>query len=147
MRRSYQVVSDPAAEKRGLCRVIDESGNDYMYPKKLFGTLDLPAALSRRFAVATRPHIVSKIEIEQSRDGRWIAEVVELPGLMAYGSSPDEARARVQALALRAAKNLETAPLTETQRTELDRRLAAHLRARDASRPWSQVRRELKRRK
>jgi len=42
-----------------------------------------------------------KVEVEQEEDGRWIAEVVELPGVLAYGATPDEARARVQALALR----------------------------------------------
>jgi len=42
-----------------------------------------------------------RVEIEQEEDGRWIAEVVDLPGVLAYGSSPDEARAKVQALALR----------------------------------------------
>ena len=41
------------------------------------------------------------IEIEQEQDQRWIAEVVELPGVMTYGNSPDDAMARVQALALR----------------------------------------------
>ena len=42
-----------------------------------------------------------KIETEQEDDGRWIADVVEIPGVMAYGSTPHEAIARVQALALR----------------------------------------------
>jgi predicted RNase H-like HicB family nuclease len=42
-----------------------------------------------------------KVEIEQEEDGRWLAEVVELPGVLAYGATPDEARAKVQALALR----------------------------------------------
>jgi len=41
------------------------------------------------------------VELEQETDGRWIAEVSDLPGVMAYGKSQDEARARVQALALR----------------------------------------------
>lgn len=40
-----------------------------------------------------------RIELEQEQDGRWIAEVVELPGVMAYGSTAHEALARVQALA------------------------------------------------
>ena len=44
---------------------------------------------------------ITIVEIEQEQDQRWIAEVVELPGVMAYGSSPDDARAKVQALALR----------------------------------------------
>jgi predicted RNase H-like HicB family nuclease len=41
------------------------------------------------------------VELEQEVDGRWIAEVAELPGVLAYGGTPQEARARVQALALR----------------------------------------------
>jgi predicted RNase H-like HicB family nuclease len=41
------------------------------------------------------------VEIEQEDDGRWIAEVLELPGVLTYGQSPEEAQAKVQALALR----------------------------------------------
>jgi predicted RNase H-like HicB family nuclease len=41
------------------------------------------------------------IEIEQEDDGRWIAEVPELPGVMAYGASRREAVSHAQALALR----------------------------------------------
>ena len=41
------------------------------------------------------------IEIERESDGRWIAEVLDLPGVLAYGSTEQEAKARVQALALR----------------------------------------------
>ena len=37
---------------------------------------------------------------EQEQDQRWIAEVLELPGAMAYGSTPDNAKAKAQALAL-----------------------------------------------
>ncbi len=42
-----------------------------------------------------------KVEIEQEKDGRWIAEVMDLAGVLAYGQTPEEARAKVQALALR----------------------------------------------
>lgn len=42
-----------------------------------------------------------KIEIEQEDDGRWIAEVPELPGVMVYGESRQEAIAHIQALTLR----------------------------------------------
>jgi predicted RNase H-like HicB family nuclease len=45
--------------------------------------------------------VVFRIELEREADGRWIAEVVELPGVLAYGSSQDDAISRVQALALR----------------------------------------------
>ena len=41
------------------------------------------------------------IEFEMEDDGRWIAEMPELPGVMAYGGRQAEARARVEALALR----------------------------------------------
>jgi predicted RNase H-like HicB family nuclease len=51
-----------------------------------------------------------EIEIDREDDGRWIAEVPELSGAMAYGRSRDEAVARVQALALRViAERLEQA--------------------------------------
>ena len=42
-----------------------------------------------------------RIEVEQEDDGRWLAEVIDLPGVMAYGGSRQEAIERVQALSLR----------------------------------------------
>jgi predicted RNase H-like HicB family nuclease len=45
--------------------------------------------------------VVFRIELERETVGRWIAEVIELPGVLAYGASQDDAIARVQALALR----------------------------------------------
>jgi predicted RNase H-like HicB family nuclease len=42
-----------------------------------------------------------KIETEREEDGRWIAEVPALPGVLAYGENDVMARACVQALALR----------------------------------------------
>ncbi len=42
-----------------------------------------------------------KIEIEREEDGRWIAEVCDLPAVMAYGTTREEAIAKVEALALR----------------------------------------------
>jgi predicted RNase H-like HicB family nuclease len=42
------------------------------------------------------------VEFEREDDGRWLAEVLELPGVLAYGDSSDEAIAKAQALALRA---------------------------------------------
>jgi predicted RNase H-like HicB family nuclease len=42
-----------------------------------------------------------KIETEREVDGRWIADVTELPGVLAYGESRDDAIAKVKALALR----------------------------------------------
>jgi len=45
--------------------------------------------------------MVLTVELEQEDDGRWIAEVVELPGVLAYGPSAQEAIAKAKALALR----------------------------------------------
>ena len=41
------------------------------------------------------------IEHEREEDGRWLAEVPELPGVLAYGASADEALAKAEVLALR----------------------------------------------
>jgi predicted RNase H-like HicB family nuclease len=41
------------------------------------------------------------IEFEQEVDGRWIAEIPEIPGVLAYGATPLQAGSRVKALALR----------------------------------------------
>ena len=41
------------------------------------------------------------IETEHETDGRWIAEVAEIPGALVYGATEPEAIARVKALALR----------------------------------------------
>jgi predicted RNase H-like HicB family nuclease len=41
------------------------------------------------------------IETEQEEDGRWLSEIPVLPGVMVYGSTREEAVARVKALALR----------------------------------------------
>lgn len=43
-----------------------------------------------------------KIEFDQEDDGRWIAEIPVLPGVMAYGVTRDDAKDKVEALALRA---------------------------------------------
>jgi len=43
--------------------------------------------------------VIFKGELECENDARWLAEVVELPGVLAYGATEDEAIARVQALA------------------------------------------------
>ena len=42
-----------------------------------------------------------RIDTEREDDGRWLAEIADLPGVLAYGQSRDEVVARTQALALR----------------------------------------------
>ncbi len=41
------------------------------------------------------------LECEREADGRWLAEVPQLPGVLAYGASPEEAMAKAEVLALR----------------------------------------------
>ena len=41
------------------------------------------------------------IEYEREEDGRWLAEVIGLPGVLAYGNTPDEAMTKAEALALK----------------------------------------------
>jgi predicted RNase H-like HicB family nuclease len=48
-----------------------------------------------------RARMTFKVEIEREEDGRWIAEVEELPGVLVYGDSVQQAQAKAQALALR----------------------------------------------
>ena len=46
-RKLYVVLPDSNAEKRGLLRIIDESGEDYLYPKEFFRSIALPLAVKR----------------------------------------------------------------------------------------------------
>ena len=45
LRKLYRVLSDGEAQKAGLLRVVDESGEDYLYPETYFALLDVPEAL------------------------------------------------------------------------------------------------------
>jgi predicted RNase H-like HicB family nuclease len=51
--------------------------------------------------LTNRELLMLKIETECEEDGRWIAEVPALPGVLVYATSEVEARAKVQVLALR----------------------------------------------
>lgn len=52
VREIYVSLRDAAAEKRGLVRVIDESGEDYLYPKTHFRAIALPQSLRRAVMAA-----------------------------------------------------------------------------------------------
>ena len=53
VRKLYPVLSDPEAEANELIRVIDESGEDYLYPASLFQKLTLPADVQRPLRLAS----------------------------------------------------------------------------------------------
>lgn len=46
-RKLYIALTADLAEQHGLLRVIDESGHDYLYPKRFFATVELPPSLRR----------------------------------------------------------------------------------------------------
>jgi hypothetical protein len=48
MRKLYEVVADPDAERHGQIRVIDESGEDYLYPATAFNRVSLPDSIIER---------------------------------------------------------------------------------------------------
>ena len=51
-RKIYVALRDVDAEKHGLLRVIDESGDDYLYPKGFFRPIALPAAVKKAVLAA-----------------------------------------------------------------------------------------------
>ena len=53
-RKVYQVLPDREASREGYVRVIDESGEDYIYPSHLFVSVKLPAAVARRLKQPSR---------------------------------------------------------------------------------------------
>ena len=51
LRKVYQVLPDASATEEGYLRLIDESGEDYLYPADYFLPVALPAAVAEQFAV------------------------------------------------------------------------------------------------
>jgi hypothetical protein len=51
-RKIYLALRDPAAEKHGLIRVVDESGDDYLYPRSFFRRIALPNAIRKALLAA-----------------------------------------------------------------------------------------------
>jgi len=51
VRKLYEVLADPDAQARGHLRVVDESGEDYLYPAELFVAVALPEEAEKALAV------------------------------------------------------------------------------------------------
>ena len=49
-RKIYRLVDDPSAETRGLVRVVDESGEDYLYPERYFVPIEIPREAVEAFS-------------------------------------------------------------------------------------------------
>ncbi len=75
-RKLYQVLPDREAGREGYLRIVDESGEDYMYPSELFVAVRLPAAVLRRLRGSARPrHDVdrdrsTKVQVRRARQGQ-----------------------------------------------------------------------------
>jgi len=50
-RKIYQVIEDPAAATEGYIRIVDESGEDYLYPANFFVAIELPKDAAKALAV------------------------------------------------------------------------------------------------
>ena len=53
LRKVYQVLSDDKALQEGFVRVVDESGEDYLYPKSYFISVQLPAEAQKALQIAS----------------------------------------------------------------------------------------------
>lgn len=53
LRKIYQVIPDARVVEHRLVRVIDESGEDYLYPADYFVPIELPQAIEKAFSLAT----------------------------------------------------------------------------------------------
>lgn len=53
LRKLYEVIQDPEAEKDDMLRIIDESGEDYLFPSDMFVFASLPAAVEQAVLRAT----------------------------------------------------------------------------------------------
>ena len=53
LRKIYVVIPDPDAEAHGMLRLVDESGEDYLYPRGYFLPIELPEPVSRAFGLAS----------------------------------------------------------------------------------------------
>ena len=54
LRKIYRVLSDPEAESHRMIRVIDESGEDYLFPELMFAPIELPKVALEAFTVAAQ---------------------------------------------------------------------------------------------
>lgn len=52
LRKLYEVLADVDAARQSQLRVIDESGEDYLYPKAFFATVELPLAIAEKVLLA-----------------------------------------------------------------------------------------------
>lgn len=67
-RKVYRVLEDPGAETHSLLRVIDDSGEDYLFPADLFVPIELPVKAVPAFSKETRLRVTPHARAVQQRD-------------------------------------------------------------------------------
>lgn len=58
IRKVYQVIEDPSAEKHGQVRIIDESKEDYLYPLEYFAPTEIPKTAEKAFQATFQEHSI-----------------------------------------------------------------------------------------
>lgn len=53
LRKIYAVIPDADAQTHGMVRLVDESGEDYLYPRDFFMPIEIPERMSEAFALAS----------------------------------------------------------------------------------------------
>ena len=66
-RKVYELLPDPAAAEEGYARVIDESGEDYLYPANYFVPLRLPTGILRELASLSRASAAACAQVGLAR--------------------------------------------------------------------------------
>ena len=69
-RKVYQVLPDRAAAREGYVRVVDESGEDYLYPTDYFVAVRLPAAVAQELGAPSNPPPLQRTASTRRRPGR-----------------------------------------------------------------------------
>ncbi|SRR6266571_7821646 len=69
-RKIYRVLDDPKAEEHALLRVVDESGEDYLFPASLFVPIEVPAQAQPAFSRSASPSGISRPARRSSRPTR-----------------------------------------------------------------------------
>ena len=54
-RKVYEMLRDPAAARHGQLRVVDESGDDYLYPESRFAEIVLPQSVRKAYSPPAKP--------------------------------------------------------------------------------------------
>ena len=105
VRKVYQVIPDPEAAKEGYIRIVDESGEDYLYPESYFVLVDLPHEASSALAVPASKEAgvaARTIKAERVRLGlsaKDFGRLVGVSGLTIYSWESGKSRPRKKQLA------------------------------------------------